>query len=63
MSGSKSKYRLNDPGNAFLLIRRLLVEQAAAQWPRYLQAFCFMLVAAGATGLGAYLIKYVIDAA
>jgi ATP-binding cassette, subfamily B, bacterial MsbA len=63
MSGSKSKYRLNDPGNAYLLIRRLLAEQAAAQWPRYLQAFCYMLIAAGATGLGAYLIKYVIDAA
>jgi ATP-binding cassette subfamily B protein len=52
-----------DPTGAPALIRRLLLEQAAGQWRRYLVAFALMGLAAGATALGAYLIGDVINLA
>ena len=62
MSGSKSKNLLADPG-AMGLVKRLLWEQAAIQWPRYLVAFFLMLITAGATAYGAYLIRDIINSA
>jgi ATP-binding cassette subfamily B protein len=52
-----------DPDGAPALVRRLLVEQAAGQWRRYLLAFGMMVVAAASTALGAYLIGDVINQA
>src|SRR5437879_3107701 len=52
-----------DPNGAPTLIRRLLVEQAAAQRSRYALAFGLMGIGAAATALGAYLIKDVINQA
>ncbi len=40
----------------FALLRRLLVDEALAHWPRYALATLMMSVAAAATALGAYLI-------
>jgi ATP-binding cassette, subfamily B, bacterial MsbA len=52
-----------DPNGTLALVRRLLLEQAAGQWRRYLLAFGLMGVAAGMTALGAYLIGDVINQA
>lgn len=52
-----------DPQGAAVLVRRLVTEQAAGQWRRYLLAFGLMIVAAAATSLGAYLIGDVINQA
>jgi ATP-binding cassette subfamily B protein len=52
-----------NPNGATALVRRLLVEQAAGQWPRYALAFGMMFIAAASTALGAYLIGDVINAA
>ena len=52
-----------DPNGAPALVRRLLIEQAAGQWKQYALAFGLMLVAAGSTALGAYLIGDVINQA
>jgi subfamily B ATP-binding cassette protein MsbA len=52
-----------DPHGTPALVRRLLLEQAAGQWRRYLLAFGMMGVAAAATALGAYLIGDVINQA
>jgi ATP-binding cassette, subfamily B, bacterial MsbA len=52
-----------NPDSTAALVRRLLVEQAAGQWRRYAQAFGLMLIAAGSTALGAYLIGDVINKA
>jgi ATP-binding cassette, subfamily B, bacterial MsbA len=52
-----------DPNGTPVLVRRLLLEQAAGQWRRYLLAFGMMGVAAGMTALGAYLIGDVINQA
>jgi ATP-binding cassette, subfamily B, bacterial MsbA len=52
-----------DPNGTPALVRRLLLEQAAGQWRRYLLAFGMMGVAAGMTALGAYLIGDVINQA
>src|SRR5215470_6455630 len=52
-----------DPNDARALVRRLLVEQAGRQWRRYALAFGMMLIAAGTTALGAYLIGDVINLA
>jgi ATP-binding cassette subfamily B protein len=52
-----------DPSGTPALIRRLLLEQAAGQWRRYLLAFGLMGVAAASTALGAYLIGDVINQA
>src|SRR5947209_13073578 len=52
-----------DPQGAAVLVRRLVTEQAAGQWRRYLLALGLMIVAAAATSLGAYLIGDVINQA
>ena len=54
---------LADRDGAPALIHRLLVEQAAGQWRRYLMALILMAVAAIATGLCAYLLGGVVNAA
>ena len=57
-------YRLfADPNGGPTLVRRLLLEQAAAQWRRYALAFVMMAIAAASTSLGAYLIGDVINQA
>jgi len=53
----------DDPYGAAILIRRLVVEQGAAYWRRYLYAFLLMGVAAGATSLSAYLLGETINKA
>src|SRR5262249_43846479 len=52
-----------DPNGGPALVRRLLLEQAAGQWRRYALAFSMMIIAAGTTSLGAYLIADVINQA
>ncbi len=49
--------------SAKILIRRLVLEQALLQWPRYAVAFALMAVAAAMTALAAYLVGDVINAA
>jgi len=63
MSGSQSKPLAADHPRAIAMIRRLLVEQAANHWLRYLYTFILMAAAAATTALGAYLIGDVINAA
>ncbi|MGA7804293.1 ABC transporter ATP-binding protein [Bradyrhizobium sp.] len=53
----------DDPHGAAVLIRRLIMEQAAAHWRRYLTAFVLMGVAAGATALSAYILGQAINQA
>jgi ATP-binding cassette subfamily B protein len=53
----------DDPYGAAILIRRLVMEQGALYWRRYLIAFVLMGVAAGATALSAYLLGEVINKA
>ncbi len=53
----------DDPYGAAILIRRLVMEQGALYWRRYLIAFILMGVAAGATALSAYLLGEVINKA
>jgi ATP-binding cassette subfamily B protein len=53
----------DDPYGAAELIRRLVMEQAAVYWRRYLLAFGLMAVSAGATAGSAYLIGQVINQA
>jgi ATP-binding cassette subfamily B protein len=48
---------------AYVLVRRLLVEQGVRHWRKYLMAFMLMAVAAGATAASAYLIGTVINEA
>src|SRR5260221_9457190 len=62
MSEKQSKKLFADPGTT-ALVKRLIWEQASAQKWRYVLTGILALIAAAATGLGAYLIKYVIDAA
>jgi ATP-binding cassette subfamily B protein len=52
-----------DPNSTAALVRRLLVEQAAGLWRRYVLAFGLMGIAAGSTALGAYLVGDVINQA
>jgi ATP-binding cassette, subfamily B, bacterial MsbA len=52
-----------DPAGTPALIRRLLVEQAAGLWRRYVLAFGLMGIAAASTALGAYLIGDLINQA
>jgi ATP-binding cassette, subfamily B, bacterial MsbA len=52
-----------DPAGTPALIRRLLVEQAAGLWRRYVLAFSLMGIAAASTALGAYLIGDLINQA
>jgi ATP-binding cassette subfamily B protein len=53
----------DDPYGAARLIRRLVMEQGARYWRRYLLAFALMAVAAAATALSAYLLGEVINQA
>src|SRR5215831_5985815 len=53
----------DDPYGAAILIRRLVVEQGAAYWRRYLYAFVLMGIAAGATSLSAYILGAAINKA
>src|SRR6266853_1695415 len=53
----------DDPYGAAILIRRLIMEQGAAFWRRYLLAFLLMGVSAGATAGSAYILGQVINQA
>src|ERR1700712_1070200 len=53
----------DDPSGAAILIRRLVTEQGAAYWRRYLLAFALMAVSAAATALSAYILGQVINKA
>jgi ABC-type multidrug transport system fused ATPase/permease subunit len=53
----------DDPYGAAILIRRLITEQGAAYWRRYLLAFVLMAVSAGATAGSAYVLGQVINKA
>src|SRR6202047_4205287 len=53
----------DDPYGAAILIRRLVVEQGAAYWRRYLLAFPLMAVSAATTAGSAYLLGQVINQA
>src|SRR5204862_6231844 len=53
----------DDPYGAAILIRRLIMEQGAAYWRRYLIAFLLMGVSAGATAGSAWILGQVINKA
>src|SRR5882757_4775958 len=53
----------DDPYGAAILIRRLVVEQGAAYWRRYLLAFTLMAISAATTAGSAYLLGQVINQA
>src|SRR5258705_3474317 len=53
----------DDPYGAAILIRRLIMEQGAAYWRRYLLAFLLMGVSAGANAASAYILGEVINKA
>jgi subfamily B ATP-binding cassette protein MsbA len=53
----------DDPYGAAILIRRLIMEQGAAYWRRYLLAFVLMGVSAGATAGSAWVLGQVINQA
>ncbi|HVX75762.1 MAG TPA: ABC transporter ATP-binding protein [Bradyrhizobium sp.] len=53
----------DDPYGAAVLIRRLIMEQGAAHWRRYLLAFAFMGVAAATTAGSTYILGKVINEA
>jgi ABC-type multidrug transport system fused ATPase/permease subunit len=53
----------DDPYGAAILIRRLIMEQGAAYWRRYLLAFALMGVSAGATAGSAWVLGQVINQA
>jgi ABC-type multidrug transport system fused ATPase/permease subunit len=53
----------DDPYGAAILIRRLIMEQGAAYWRRYLMAFALMAVSAAATAGSAYLLGQAINQA
>jgi subfamily B ATP-binding cassette protein MsbA len=53
----------DDPYGAAILIRRLIMEQGAAYWRRYLLAFALMAVSAAMTAGSAYLLGQVINQA
>ena len=53
----------DDPYGAAILIRRLIMEQGAAYWRRYLLAFVLMGVSGGTTAGSAYILGEVINKA
>jgi ATP-binding cassette subfamily B protein len=53
----------DDPYGAAILIRRLIMEQGAAYWRRYLMAFALMAISAATTAGSAYLLGEVINQA
>ncbi len=52
-----------DKYSTYVLLRRLLVDEALQHWPRYLIAFVLMAVLAGATAVSAYLLGTMVNAA
>src|SRR6201993_5512691 len=53
----------DDPYGAAILIRRLIMEQGAVYWRRYLMAFALMAVSAATTAGSAYMLGQVINQA
>src|SRR5712672_340816 len=53
----------DEPYGAAILIRRLMTEQGATYWRRYLLAFVLMGISAGATAASAYVLGQVINKA
>jgi ABC-type multidrug transport system fused ATPase/permease subunit len=53
----------DDPYGAAILIRRLIMEQGAAYWRRYLMAFVLMAISAATTAGSAWLLGQVINQA
>jgi len=53
----------DDPYGAAILVRRLIMEQGAAYWRRYLLAFVLMAVSAAATAGSAYILGHVLNQA
>jgi ATP-binding cassette subfamily B protein len=53
----------DDPYGAAILIRRLVMEQGAVYWRRYLTAFILMGISAGATAAATYILGQVINQA
>ncbi len=53
----------DDPYGAAILIRRLVMEQALAYWPRYLTAIVLMGITAAATSVSAYILGEAINKA
>ncbi|HEY8332256.1 MAG TPA: ABC transporter ATP-binding protein [Tardiphaga sp.] len=53
----------DDPTGAWVLIRRLVMEQATAYWRRYLIAFALMAISATTTAGAAYMLGEVINQA
>jgi ATP-binding cassette, subfamily B, bacterial MsbA len=52
-----------DKYSTTVLVRRLLLDEALAHWPRYAQAFALMGIAAAATALTAYLLGTMVNEA
>jgi ATP-binding cassette subfamily B protein len=52
-----------DDYSTYTLVRRLLIDEAFAHWPRYAIAFLLMGVAAAATALSAYLLGTMVNEA
>src|ERR1700744_5784081 len=61
--GQLPKKLTDDPYGAAILIRRLITEQGAVYWRRYLQAFLLMAVSAATTAGSAWLLGQVINQA
>jgi ABC-type multidrug transport system fused ATPase/permease subunit len=61
--GNTPRKITDDPYGAAILIRRLITEQGAAYWRRYLLAFSLMAVSAATTAGSAYLLGEVINQA
>jgi ATP-binding cassette, subfamily B, bacterial MsbA len=61
MLSSRLRWLFADPEGVPALIRRLLMEHAAARWRRYALAFALMAVTAACTVIPAYLIKYFVN--
>ncbi|MET0222075.1 MAG: ABC transporter ATP-binding protein [Tardiphaga sp.] len=53
----------DDPSGAWVLVRRLVTEQARGYWQQYLVAFLLMAVSAGTTAASAYMLGEVINQA
>src|SRR5580692_8210325 len=53
----------DDPYGAAILIRRLIMEQGAAYWRRYLMAFVLMAISAATTAGSAWMLGQVINQA
>jgi ATP-binding cassette subfamily B protein len=60
---SKFRSLLADPDSAVAMIHRLLIQQAAPQWRRYVVALVLMGVAAASTAASVYLLGGVINVA